>query len=95
MDDMLRAELQAKLSNAMKRQARIGQQLQEHSDTIERIRDTLGNPYFFHPRPPDHPESKSRYTGYASHDPGLQLIRDWQDVQHEITEILTRLDALA
>jgi hypothetical protein len=55
----------------------------------------VGNPYFFHPRPADHPESKAKYTGYASHDPGLRLMRAFNDVEQEMRLILNRLNALA
>jgi len=95
MVDNLRADLHAKLSIAMERRIRIEQELQEHGDHIQQVRERLGNPYFFHPRPADHPESRAKYTGYASHDPALRLIRDFKQVDQEIKGILNRLNALA
>ena len=94
MDDELRTDLHAKLSDAFERQMRIDEQIQAHADNIHEIRRTLGNPYFFHPRSPGDPESRTKFTGYASHDPGLQLMRARQDVQREITGLLNRLGAL-
>jgi hypothetical protein len=95
MDDNLRADLHAKLSDAMERRIRIEQELQEHGDRIQQVRERLGNPYFFHPRPADHPESRAKYTGYASHDPALRLIFDFKDVEQEIRDLLNRLNAPA
>ena len=93
MDEQLRADLEAKLSDAMQRQIRIDEQIQSHVHNIEHIRKTLGNPYCFHNRPSDDPESKAYYTGYASHDPGIQLIRARQKVQREIADLLMRLSS--
>ena len=95
MNDNLRADLHAKLSTAMERRIRIEQELRTHGDRIQQTRERLGNPYFFDPRPADHPESRAKYTGYASHDPALQLIRDFKEVEQEIRKILNRLNALA
>jgi hypothetical protein len=94
MDDQLRASLQAQLLDAIERRSRIEQQIQAHVDKIQDIRKALGNPYFFHPRPADDPESQARYTGYASHEPGLQLMQAKQDVQEQIAELLNRLSGL-
>jgi hypothetical protein len=93
MDDEVRTDLHAKLSDAFERQMRIDQQIQAHADNIREIRRNLGNPYFFHPRPPSDPESRTKFTGYASHAPGLQLMRARQEVQREITALLNRLGA--
>jgi len=94
MDDQLRASLRAKLLDAMERRSRIEQQIQAHVDNIQDIRKALGNPYFFHPRPADDPESQARYTGYASHEPGLQLMHAREDVERQIADILNRLTGL-
>jgi hypothetical protein len=95
MNNNPRADLHAKLSMAMERRIRIEQALQEHCDRIQQVRERLGNPYFFHPRPADHPESQAKYTGYTSHDPALRLMRDFKEVEQEIRETLNRLNALA
>jgi len=90
-----RADLQAKLSSALERQIQIEHQIRTHITNLEHIRKAFGNPYFFEPRPDDDAESRSKYTGYNSHEPGLRLLRTWQDVQREIAEILGRLNASA
>ena len=91
MDERFRADLWEKISDAMERQIRLDQQIQEHANNIERVRGVLGNPYFFHDRPSDDPESRANYTGYASHEPGLQLLRARRDVQRELADLLRKL----
>jgi hypothetical protein len=94
MDDKLPADLHAKLLDAIERRSRIEQEIHRYVDNIAHVREALGNPYFFHPRPVDHSESHAKYTGYASHELALQLIRAQQNVQQEITDLLNHLAAL-
>ena len=80
-----------RLTNAKQRLADVQSEVEAHVANIEQVRHDLGNPYFFSPRPADHSESQSKFTGYASHEPGLALIREWQIVREEIAEIQNRL----
>jgi hypothetical protein len=55
------------------------------------VREALGNPYFYSGRSADDPQSKTHFTGYKSHEPALQLIRDWQDVSRQVVAIRNQL----
>jgi hypothetical protein len=91
MDDQRRDDLLAKLSDARKREAQALLQLQAHAATIDQVRQDLGNPYFYSGRADDDLESKAKFTGYKSHEPGLQLYRDWQDAAREVVTIRKEL----
>ena len=91
MDDQTRDDLLAKLSEAQKREVEAVQQLRAHAATIDRVREDLGNPYFYSARAADDPESEAKFTGYASHEPALQLYRAWQAVSGEVLAIRKRL----
>ena len=91
MDDRMRNDLLAKLAELRKRKAVSVEQLQEHAANIEEVRKKLGNPYFYGRRPDDDPESKARFTGYESHEPGLRLLRECQEVSQQITTVRQQL----
>ena len=91
MDDDTRTDLIARLAGARKRQAEAAERLRTHGENIEQVRATLGNPYFYHGRPAADPESEAHYTGYKSHEPGLRLYRDLQDVSREVKAIRSQL----
>jgi len=91
MDDQTRDGLLAKLADAKKRRAQVHGKLERHAARIEQVREALGNPYFYTGRSADDPESKAHFTGYRSHEPALQLIRDWQDVSRQVVAIRNRL----
>jgi hypothetical protein len=91
MDDQTRATLVTRLSEAKERQFQLGLRLRAHTDSIEEIRKTLGNPFFYSGRPEGDPESKSQYTGYASHEPALQLMSEYQEVTKEVESIQGQL----
>jgi hypothetical protein len=93
MDDQARNSLMTRLSEAKERQSQLLLRVGRHADNIEEIRKTLGNPFFYGSRPDDDPESKSRYTGYTSHEPGLQLVRECQELAKDIESIQRELRA--
>jgi hypothetical protein len=91
MDDDTLTDLIARLADARTRQAEAAQRLRTHGENIEEVRATLGNPYFYRGRPAADSESEAHYTGYKSHEPGLRLYRDLQDVSHEVEAIRNQL----
>jgi hypothetical protein len=91
MDDTTRNDLRAKLGELEKRYTASVQQLHALGATMEEVRKELGNPYFYGGRPDDDPESKARFTGYASHEPGLRLWREWREVSRQIRTIRQQL----
>ena len=91
MDDQTRDDLLSKLADAKTRETQALQQLESHAARIEQVREALGNPYFYSGRSADDPESKAHFTGYKSHEPGLHLIRDWQDVSRQVVAIRNQL----
>ena len=93
MDDQTRIALISRLSEAKDRKSQLLLRVRTHIDNIEEVRKTLGNPFFYDGRPEGDPESKSRYTGYTSHEPGLQLVRECQEVAKEIESIQVELRA--
>jgi hypothetical protein len=93
MDDQTRNGLLTRLSEVKARESHLLIRLRIHSESIEEIRKALGNPYFYSDRPEGDPESKSWYTGYASHEPGLQFLREYQEVAKEIESIKGELRA--
>jgi len=93
MDDQTRSALAARLAEAWQRESQLIVRVRAHAENIEEIRKTLGNPFFYGGRPEEDAESKSRYTGYASHEPGLQLMRECQEVAREIAAIQGQLAA--
>ena len=94
MDDKTRDDLVARLSLAKDRKAALMVDLQAHAAKIEEVRATLGNPFFYSGRPEHDPHSESTFTGYKSHEPGLQLIRECHDASREIEAIQGRLRAV-
>jgi hypothetical protein len=93
MDDRTRVALMTRLREAKERESQLLLRVRTHADNIDEIRKTLGNPFFYNGRPEGDPESKSRYTGYTSHEPGLQLVRECQEVAKEIESIQVELRA--
>ena len=93
MDDQTRIALITRLSEVKERESQLLLRVRTHADNIEQIRKTLGNPFFYDGRPDGDPESKSRNTGYTSHEPALQLVRECQEVAKEIESIQVELRA--
>ena len=93
MDDQTRIALMTRLSEAKERESQLLLRVRAHSDNIGEVRNPFGNPFFYDGRPEGDPESKSRYTGYTSHEPGLQLVRECQEVANEIESIQVELRA--
>jgi hypothetical protein len=91
MDDQTRAALITRLSEAKGRESQLLLRARAHADNIEEIRKTLGNPFFYSGRPEGDSESKSQYTGYASHEPALQLLNEYQEVAKEVEAIQSQL----
>jgi hypothetical protein len=74
----------ARLSQAIERRAALLQRMQALAAGIAAVRATLGNPFFYSPRPESDPQSESQFTGYKSNEPAFQLFRELQDVSKEI-----------
>jgi hypothetical protein len=91
LDNQTRDDLLSKLADAKRREAQARQQFERHAARIGQVREALGNPYFYSGRSADDPESKAHFTGYKSHEPALQLIRDWQDVSRQVVAIRNQL----
>ena len=91
MDDHTRDGLVARLSELKGREAELLSEIKAHAAKIPEIRQTLGNPFHYDGRPEGDPESKSRFTGYASHEPGLALMREGQELSRQIDEIRVQL----
>jgi hypothetical protein len=91
MDNRTREDLLAKLAEARKQEAQSRERFHSQAASIEKVRETLGNPYFYSGRPADDPESESRYTGYKSHEPTLVLWREWQDLSQQVAAIRKEL----
>ena len=60
-------------------------------DGIEEVRKALGNPYFYSGRPAYDPESEAHYTVTRADEPGLQLVRDYQETAREVAAIRNQL----
>ena len=91
MDDHTRDGLVARLSELKGREAELLFEIKAHAANIPATRESLGNPYYYDGRPEGDPESKSRFTGYASHEPGLALVREAQELSRQIDEVRIQL----
>jgi hypothetical protein len=91
MDNEPRESLVARLSQAKERAAATFLNLQAHAAKIPEVREALGNPFFYSGRPESDPQSESKFTGYESHEPGLRLLREWQDASREVAAIQSQL----
>jgi hypothetical protein len=93
MDDQARDELVVRLSDAEQRRSTLGLKMQAHAASLDKTRQALGNPYFYSEKPEDDPESKSRFTGYASHEPAFQLWQALRDLDELIADLRRQLHA--
>ena len=91
MDNQTRSRLLIQLSEAQQRRSATQRELESHAASLSEVRKKLGNPFFYASVPSDHPQSQSHFTGYGSHEPGLRLIRQWQDAAKEIETIQKQL----
>jgi len=91
MDDRTRDELAARLSGAEQRRSTLRLEMQAHAARIDETRQALGNPYFFSKKAQDDPESRSRFTGYASHEPAFRLWQESRDLDDLIAELRRQL----
>ena len=91
MDDEMRAELVCALSEAKARRAVLAAELQAFAANVHGVRQALGNPFFYSPRPDDDPQSRAKFTGYASHDPALRLLRGLADASRAVATAERRL----
>jgi uncharacterized membrane protein len=87
MDDRMRDALYARLADASDREVNARQELETHCSQIDQVREALGNPYFYSGRAAGDPESKARYTGYASHEPAFRLFEQLNEVRREVAAI--------
>jgi hypothetical protein len=93
MDDQARDELVARLSDAEQRRSTLRFKMQAHAASIDKTRQALGNPYFYSAKAEDDPESRSRFTGYASHEPAFQLWQELSDLDELIADLRRQLQA--
>ena len=91
MDDQTRDELVARLSDAEQRRSTVRLKMQAHAGSIDKTRQALGNPFFYSEKAEDDPESKSRFTGYASHEPAFQLWQESRDLDELIADLRRQL----
>ena len=91
MDDRARDELLADLADAQRREAAAREQLRAHAAHIDDVRAALGNPYCYSPRPANDPESESRFTGYASHEPAFRLLLELKEALRRVATIREQL----
>jgi hypothetical protein len=93
MDDQTRDELAARLSDAEQRRSTLRLKMQAHAASIDETRETLGNPFFYKEKAQGAPESRSRFTGYASHEPAFQLWQESRDLDELIADLRRQLQA--
>jgi hypothetical protein len=75
MDDPAPDGLVARLSELKSRQAELLIEIRTHAASMPATRQSLGNPFYYDGKPDGDPESKARFTGYASHEPGMRGTR--------------------
>ena len=90
MDDHARDKLVARLADAEQRRSTLRLKMQAHAASIDETRQARGNPYFYSEKAQGDPESRSRFTGYASHEPAFQL---WQE-SRDLDELIAHLRQL-
>ena len=91
MGDDGRDGLMASLAEAKAQRAALLAEVAALADNIQGVREALGNPLFYSPRPDGDPQSASRFTGYASHDPALRLLGRLAATARAITTAERRL----
>jgi hypothetical protein len=91
MDDHTRDGLIARPSQLKDREADLLLKIKAHAANISETRQSLGNPFYFDGRPAGDPESNSWFTGYSSHEPGLALVREAQELSKQIDELRIQL----
>ena len=91
MNDQTRNELVAQLAEVKDRLSELQSTIKAHAANLPEIRKNLGNPFFYSGKPEGDPESRSRFTGYASHEPGLERIREAQELSKQIDKIEVQL----
>jgi hypothetical protein len=94
MADQAREELAARLAEAHQRQYQLLLRMQAHAANIDETRRALGNPFFYSGKPAGDPESESRFTGYASHEPAFQLWRESRELGDLIADLQRQLRGL-
>jgi len=100
VDDHERAaeidRLLQKLSEAADQRAAL--LIEAKALNIGKVRDTLGNPFFYSgehwERPENADESIANFSGYTSHEPALRLIREIRRADREMNTIREQLKHL-
>jgi hypothetical protein len=91
-------QLLRQFSDATDRKATLLAEAQEFAATIGDTRQRLGNPFFYSGenwgRPENADESVRNYTGYRSHEPGLQIVRGLKDADRELSVLREQLREL-
>ena len=85
--DFLRQELKA----ARARRAALAQEIRDAAGRIGETRARLGNPFYYGGNTDRAHQGIDRFTGYASHDPGLRRLRDFQLADRECQSLRAQL----
>ena len=91
-------QLRHSYSVAKARQGALLLETRDFEARLGQVREALGNPYFYsgknHGRPENAEKSVAKYTGYASHEPGLQLIQSLKAVNLQVNTLREQLREL-
>src|SRR6267142_150027 len=82
------ARLLRRFAEATARKAALISEAQQFDARIGEVRKALGNPFFYSGGSSAPPENADKsivnFTGYKSHEPGLRLIRNLKEANHEV-----------
>jgi hypothetical protein len=92
------ARLRVRLADLQARETELEAKTIEHARSIRDVRARLGNPFFYsggkHGRPENATKTVAKYTGYASHEPGLAILFERLAIARELKTIRAQLLAL-
>ena len=99
MDDEQRSaridQLLLRLAEVQAQKAALVSEAEDFAARIGEIRKSLGNPYFYsggHRDRPEHAdESIAKFSGFKSHEPGLQLVRRLKAANRELSTLREQL----
>ena len=102
MDDERRTasidQLKQRHSVATTRRTALTSQMQDFAAHLSDVGETLGNPYFYsgenHGRPENANKSTARFSGYKSHEPGLQLLQALKAADLDLNTLREQLRGL-
>lgn len=85
--------LRRRLAEARSRKDAVEAGLRSFVANIAEHRKSFGNPYYYGGITDRTEESIAQYTGYASADPGLQLLRDYRESCRDLNAVREQLRA--